>query len=998
MYALLESNMRVWIYLIGVLILLITVFILVSKKQEGFLGDFGNTENNFMKNQTKLFWNDERQLTVFDTMSVTSGINNAFRQPDLFKGVTTFPEGTTDYTSLFTKKSLLENDVEQCKTLTSPTQISRDTAQSEGCGWVYSDNNTVTSVGAYGTFENPSFPNEVQKRLPNGEWIWNKDAAIKKEEIKQCRQITTCPGIGGVIQGSLSCGYCNDANNRGGVPIQNGQVKYPTDERGGCTNVISITGNCPTSQQIAGAELSISPDCNSSNWDEVIENGITTTYIKNTTPRRVADIAACSSPNRGLGLMIGNDITAPPATGSPNACDIVNGQLTKACFITKAREHGFQDGGRLIKILDSKFGAITTINNLPFEEDKVAYNLLKGEITNLLFQIFGGSITVDALTLLYTIINSKKTSPNKRIREAVAWFQLGTAFEQCEYENSDSGPFLLQCMQQEFRKAGCQPEGLSYPKTSNQNTYNTSTWQGLKNNFSRMHSQMNSSGSNFKKQDEAVRNCLGTKLFRPRIEVCNEIGLEYLIYKPLSNNTKGTFLGRFISKSGSYQYRTGCLPWDYSLPMGQKYFPVTFPRCIPVGTPNIQVIRTVKTPKNDETINFTFWKLKTENRLQLNNINPTNVNQIEQWGVLHKVRYTVPLTGKVPYTIIYTSNDPGDFPCEQFNIKDYQLRQDSWKPVIGFDFFKGQVADSNDVIKFNLGNNTYQFDEDDLGDDKKRGYISISPNRKSHASAINYISDEVITTITGMLNVSSTNSTNGNSYIVNSDDFKISIQMTSATQYNIKLHMRYNLRENLTDTVNIESSNININQWTHFTIIFGKALIVMLINGYGGQRSEISYTQLDNPGIFAHQLSLFPGNISGSIGGGNVTMKVAWFHIYDYRLNNEEILRDINYDSDNYIMPTAAAPPATPEFGCRGVEYGNILNRTPASNVTTLRVTGGTTLEGCCTACNNDSQCKAFEQIQKYNICSLFSKAEGGTVEKPPNSQGYINDAVYIKP
>jgi hypothetical protein len=84
------------------------------------------------------------------------------------------------------------------------------------------------------------------------------------------------------------------------------------------------------------------------------------------------------------------------------------------------------------------------------------------------------------------------------------------------------GPFLPQCIQREFRKAGCQPAGKEFPgNVTKLGKYNNYRWGNVVKEFQTLYnSMMDRDGA---KQDEAVKKCLGIGTAREIPEPCPEL-------------------------------------------------------------------------------------------------------------------------------------------------------------------------------------------------------------------------------------------------------------------------------------------------------------------------------------------------------------------------------------------------------------------------------------------------------------------------------------------
>ena len=211
------------------LFLVVGIVVLIVRRNtyEGF-GEFKNSQMAF-GNYENTFFHDKINKGILTNPGLNlNGLNDAAAQPDLY-----LPKSPKDDITRFfmedPENAFTEEDNKMCRGATHPQFLPiRKPGDRIGCGWYFKENPDAMSLGALGTRDGPV----ISKGLSGGMWIWNREEAIKLEDIKRCKTLTNCEMLAlGEI--SRTCGFCTEKGH--GVPINsNGTLKYPDDATGNC--------------------------------------------------------------------------------------------------------------------------------------------------------------------------------------------------------------------------------------------------------------------------------------------------------------------------------------------------------------------------------------------------------------------------------------------------------------------------------------------------------------------------------------------------------------------------------------------------------------------------------------------------------------------------------------------------------------------------------------------------------------------------------------------
>jgi len=389
-----------------------------------------------------------------------TALNKALDQPDLYSK----ESPAVDYSPLFQEdpEGLFQSQDEQfCQGVTDPRNLPDRGLSRVGCGWVFRADPAQQSKGAIGTSRGPIFPTENA-----GQWIWDLTLAAEMEDIKQCKMLTTCSNVD-ATSFSGKCGFCPDLGY--GVPITStGAAKY-------------------TDAALGGA-------CES-------------------MPVRVASSCPVPSTEDDDSLPVGGG-AGPSSGSSANVCAVnSNGNLSSACIVTQAKQAGMSVGGSyILRVLNPTASVSDT--------EKEAMSLL----TQAGFRLPATPYKIDAITALNqcsAVVRAQVSGANSQIRAAAALVASGTIFDICSLDPTAVGPFKTTCLQQEFRKAGCQPAGAKFPATQDKAEAATlgKTLAQVRTMYTNLFTSMSSSNGSV--ADTAVKDCLGIRISRPAGSICD---------------------------------------------------------------------------------------------------------------------------------------------------------------------------------------------------------------------------------------------------------------------------------------------------------------------------------------------------------------------------------------------------------------------------------------------------------------------------------------------
>lgn len=403
------------ILLTVLLILGYLAFVSTNDEAEPFAGNMLDTENKFLKSQNKRFWENTNMALTFN-----DGLGKELEKvSDLFViNDTSVPKNRkTDVSHYFEKDIFpdIEAANQNCAQATEPRLLpARENKHGSGCGWWYVDAVDKPSAGSRGTNLGPFKTEDLAKSNPGGVWMWDLQAAQKKEDAKRCRKIKSCD-MADLVPGR--CGFC--AGTMRGVPVNgNGLVLYPDDINLNCeTQPIINHANCPKPPPPA------------------------------------------PPPN------------APPGVQPlpvPQLCDPNpgSGKLSNECLIALAKGTGCTKDGAIISILAGDPEGFFSQPGSSHEKFLLALQTIKdGSSLQSADEFFGFGVATrsEALGYYNSIVKTAASGPNSQTRAAAGFLATGADFDECLIADETLGPFTLHCLEMKARELGCQPDGTDFP-------------------------------------------------------------------------------------------------------------------------------------------------------------------------------------------------------------------------------------------------------------------------------------------------------------------------------------------------------------------------------------------------------------------------------------------------------------------------------------------------------------------------------------------------------
>ena len=153
------------------------------------------------------------------------------------------PSGAREFVSDFgARTNAVARDAE-CRGIPYPGPAMRATDARAGCGWWYSPNPSVPSIGAYGTRRGPMSPN-LDAQVGPGQWIWDTQDAYQLESMKAATAVQSCPDL--QFAQNPKVGWC-PSTGRAVMTDGQGNPAFPQLAGGDCPGggIIMNSAACP---------------------------------------------------------------------------------------------------------------------------------------------------------------------------------------------------------------------------------------------------------------------------------------------------------------------------------------------------------------------------------------------------------------------------------------------------------------------------------------------------------------------------------------------------------------------------------------------------------------------------------------------------------------------------------------------------------------------------------------------------------------------------------
>lgn len=390
-----------------------------------------------------------------------------------------------------------QNDREFCKKATNPRNLpKREPKATVGCGWYFSPNSSYPSVGVLGTMEKPLFTENLP---PNGTWFWDISKAIEQEDIKKCVNIRSydvmdIDGIRGV------CGFCLTSGHA--VPIDSaGNEKYPNNPQGACGVKIAKTAYECLNPPPAPVYTTDGVNCKRYGYPSELND--IRLYKKeecSALAGKWSGNGECLKPKGGSFSWDCRSLNIPKPVVKTACTPNSQGKLSHECLITLAKNLGFLPGGRIMNILKRK--------EKPTRNDRAAMNLLASIGVAIPDSVLGAGNTdaVSAGNVYKRIVDQIQRGNTEQIRNAAKLLVIGgDSFDGCNINTESRGPFAAYCVQQAFRRAGCQPAGSEYPT---RDLITDKLWGRVVGEYKELYAAMDNHKDPVE-QKRAIKKCLG---------------------------------------------------------------------------------------------------------------------------------------------------------------------------------------------------------------------------------------------------------------------------------------------------------------------------------------------------------------------------------------------------------------------------------------------------------------------------------------------------------
>jgi hypothetical protein len=789
--------------------------------------------------------------------------------------------------------------------------------------------------------------------------VWDLKEAEKLEDIKMCKRITTCVAINAEgIKGN--CAFCAEKGHA--IPINaDGSMKYPEDDvGGGCESddMYNTAEQCPRPE-------AVQEDADAEDGEQ--EFDLDGNPLPPTVGGRMTLGAARAS---------GPIVRIPPR----DLCDPEFGKLSHDCLRSLAKSMGMSDGGAVIRMISRR--------EAPNALDKAALDYLKNIGILVPEGVLGaGNVDRDTASSTYKKIVDSQNHGTLKVREGAKYLASGNEnFDICYMDDKEEGPFPSECMVREFRKAGCQQSGKAAPLGSNAARYAGLTWGQMKGRFAQLYNSMKSADPTV--QDNAVADCLGTGLYREALELCEEPGIEYLVYNwDTWHKRPNMLIGRIVSKQGFLRDKDGNGPWAsrsalFSLLEKSE------------GLPYFKA-RTVIQPKNSGAVDLKGWTARNAVTVRVNG-QPAGATPLGNWDKLTEYQWSIPVGSGKPnliemeyqaLTTDYKVPHQSNYVSE--NLNSFQLTRESWRPVVSLDFFKNPSTpkeyDSNGAVLASLPTwankaggamskvgtrPVFQFNGYNIG-------IELTP-----------IHSDVLGTMTFMMYVDEVIPKNSAIWNTGLGTLNAEIQVLTTGDGGVFFSIN-NYAAGKQTTFGARGV-LKPKSWVHVAVVMhgDRMGFDMYINGtkQGSARGDFAVPRV---------------RMRPVLGAWGFGYPVAWFHVYDQYLTQPEVMRDMNYDNNDYVMTTPAVPTVSNRQFTFTLHPGK--NAGPHDyKVETFNKADGdrVNLDKCIDACGNDPKCVAFTMVPEGNQQRCFLKNKLGPFE-PHNSttqSGRIHRPYFISP
>ena len=409
----------------------------------------------------------------------------------------TYPTHGPNLVSNFGRESPAIKRDEACRGLPAPTPSMRDPSDRTGCGWWFTPNPAIQSVGAYGSRRGPMSPT-LDRDIGTGQWVWDVQQAMQMEGAKQSAKIQACPDL--QFSQFPNMGWC-PSTNRAVVTDGNGNPAFPQ----------SAGGDCPG-------------------------GGIITSYQQ--CPPPPSDPSNPSSQNPGV---VG--ICQPDG----------NGALSPACLQSIVNQSCSSTGTMSLALGSGYASSYAPFNDVNAVLAQRGFNIPSGIVND------GRMSVQDALGFTNTLRAAAGAGDQSRTTMASKNLCYGTPFDPCAFQPSDTGPFPPQCITKAALAMGYSANAGLLPANIGMGYWNQyySTWQQVLDGLTWWKSTADTPQSQPNLQANGIANVYGTTIKYPK-QGCNNAGvMMYRYYFPGFNQELFPAAGPHTHFMGRYMFKNG---------------------------------------------------------------------------------------------------------------------------------------------------------------------------------------------------------------------------------------------------------------------------------------------------------------------------------------------------------------------------------------------------------------------------------------------------------
>ena len=331
-----------------------------------------------------------------------------------------------------------------------------DTSARARCGWIYNSTNPDNGRGALGIVSGP-----IQSKV-KGNWMWNLQAAKEKYHTAICQNIQGCADIDSKIY-KQRCGWCKKSGKA--VPIIGKTVAYPFGRNTGCqpNDLVTSAASCPVPQPI-------------------------------TDPSYVRSPAEACVP-------------------------LQNGALPRDCLLQKTLAAGCSDAGSLYQALRS--GSDNNYTSVLSQEQAFKVYQERAAIPLSSIQLQTGKMSIsDALDGFKRVQDQGASEANTGVQAAARDLCMKKGaideYDFCsEIQDSNPGPFTIECIRKVFLTGGGQKAGRKYPSPNTVAEWNAlGSWSAVKAKVQSLHALTRSKDRTV--QENAMMDFYGIRLQNKR--------------------------------------------------------------------------------------------------------------------------------------------------------------------------------------------------------------------------------------------------------------------------------------------------------------------------------------------------------------------------------------------------------------------------------------------------------------------------------------------------